>query len=262
MLLTCELPFGYSAFAAQNNVKYSIALVGMSMDYKEFDPTHTLLDSENSSLGKIIGYDMSFGYLFNPTDTSINEISLDISQLSGKSNYVGAILGSGGGYGSLKQTTANSFIDASLTYKHTKRYQNFLDISYGLGFGYHAWYRELSTTQAELYKWFSLRPSFGATVIMDKFSAGVFGEYQYGFNALMSSSKPAMDFKLGGADIISVSFPLRYNFRKNLEFFTIYTLSKQEIKKSNEVLSGGLYYYEPDSTSYQNYLKIGATFKF
>jgi hypothetical protein len=256
------VPFGYNAFAKENNIKYSIALVGMSMDYKEYDSSHTLLDSENSSLGKIIGYDMSLGYLFNPTGTSIDEISLDVSQVSGKSDYVGAILGSGGGYGSLKQTTVNSFIDASLSYKHTQRYNNMFDLFYGLGAGYHAWYRELSTTQAELYSWYSLRPSVGVTLIMDQFSAGIFGEYQYGFNAMMSSSKPTMDFKLGGADIISIGFPLRYNFRKNLELFTIYTLSKQEIKKSNEVLSGGLYYYEPDSTSYQNYLKFGATFKF
>lgn len=236
--------------------------MGMSMDYREYDDANTLLDSETSTLGKISGYDMSLGYLFNKTDTSVDEVALNASVLNGKSDYVGAILGSGGSYGSLKQTTTNEFIDASLSYKHTKRYKKIFDISYGLGVGYHAWLRELSSIQAELYSWYSLRPSVGASVVMNQFNVGVFTEYQYGLNAQMHASNPAADFKLGGVQTFVLGFPFRYNYRKNLEFFTLYTLSKQEIQKSDIVQSGGSSYYEPDSTSYQNSLEIGATFKF
>jgi hypothetical protein len=258
ILLTCN------AFAEDNNLKYSLAFVGMSMDYKEYDQSNTLADSENSSLGKIAGYDMSLGYLFNRTDSSssVDEAAFNVSMLNGKSDYVGQSLNNPQGYGSVVSTTQNRFIDTSLDYKHTQRYQNFLDFSYGLGVGYHSWYRELSSIQSELYEWYSLRPMVGVTMVMDKFSLGVTGEYQYGYNAVMSATNPSINFKLGGADILAVSFPLRYNYNKNLEFFTQYTMTKQSIKKSNEVQSGGLYYYEPDSTSYQNYLKIGATFKF
>ena len=256
VLLTCN------AFSGENNVKYSLALVGMSMDYKEYDKSNTLADSENSSLGKITGYDMSLGYLFNRTDSSVDEAAFNVSMLNGKSDYVGQNLNNPQGYGTLVGTTQNRFIDTSLDYKHTYRYQDFLDFSYGLGVGYHSWKRDLSSIQSELYEWYSLRPMVGVTMIMDQFSLGVTGEYQYGFNAVMHALNFSENFKLGGADIIAVSFPLRYSYSKDLEFFTQYTMTKQSIKKSNEIQSGGLFYYEPDSTSYQNYLKIGATFKF
>ena len=262
VVLTSAVPVTCNAYSGEGNMKYSLAFVGMSMDYKEYDPSNTLLDSENSSLGKITGYDMSLGYLFNRKDSSIDEAAMNVSMLNGKSDYVGSILGGGGSYGSVINTTTNRFIDASLSYKHTKRYQDFLDLSYGLGMGYHSWYRELSSSQSELYEWYSLRPMVGATIVMDKFSFGISGEYQYGFNATMHSSNPSANFKLGGADVVAIGFPLRYSYSKSLEFYTQYTLSKQSIKKSDNVQSGGTTYYEPDSTGYQNYLKIGATFKF
>ena len=259
-LFTCNL------FSKENNIKYSIALVGMSMDYKEYDSSKTLLDSENSSLGKIAGYDMSFGYLFNKTNFSIDEAAMNVSMLRGKSDYVGAVLGSGNPYGSVKATTTNRFIDTSFSYKHTERYQNYFNFSYGLGVGYHAWYRELSSIQSELYEWYSLRPLIGITYAIDKFSFGLYGEYQYGFHTTMTSSNPSIKVQLGGADVLEVGFPLRYNYSKDLEFFTQYVLTKQNIKESNHVnttLNGSaVTAWEPDSTSYQNYLKIGATFKF
>ena len=256
LLLTCN------AFGGENNVKYSLAFISMDMDYKEYDQSNTLVDSENSSLGKITGYDMSLGYLFNRTGSSVEEVAFNVSMLNGKSDYVGQSLNNPLGYGSLVSTTQNRFIDTSLGYKYTQRYHNIFDFSYGLGVGYHSWYRELSSTQAELYEWYSLRPMVGVTMIMDQFSLGVTGEYQYGYNAVMSAANPSINFKLGGADTLVVSFPLRYSYNKKLEFFTQYTMIKQSIKKSNDVQRGIIYYYEPDSTSYQNYLKIGATFKF
>ena len=265
VLLTCIVPVGCDAFSSQSNIKYSLAFVTMNLDYKEYDGGK-LQDSENSGFGKIAGYDMSLGYLFNKTDTSVNEVCINASMLNGKSDYVGAVLGSANGYGSLKQTTTNRFIDTSFAYKHTQRYQNFLDLLYGLGLGYHVWKRDLSSTQSERYEWYSLRPIISAILIMDKFSFGVSGEYQYGFNTTMSSANPDVNVNLGGADIIEIGFPLRYSYSKNIEFFAQYTLSKQNIKESNHVQkvinSTLMEIWEPDSTSYQNYLKIGATFKF
>ncbi len=249
LLLTCNL------FAEENNVKYSIALVGMSMDYKEYDSANTFLDSETSSLGKINGYNMSLGYLFNRSSVSVDEIYIDLMRLGTFTAYDGFIRGTTTPH---KGTTTNKFIDASLGYKHTYRFNNRFDIYYGLGFGYHAWDRKLSSIQDELYEWHSIRPIIGTTLRMQKFNLGIFTEYQYGFNTKMGASDTNDSYKLGGANIFVVGFPLRYDYSDKLEFFTQYTLSTQTIKASN-VVNGLL---EPDSTSYQNYLKIGATFKF
>lgn len=246
--------FTCNAFAEENNLKYSLSLVSMSMDYNE-NQDGTWLDGETATLGKIYGYDMSFGYLFNRDERSVDEIYLDVMSLSGNTAYDGYIRNT---WTPLKGTTSNFFADASMGYKHTMRLDNRFDCFMGIALGYHAWDRKLSSYQEELYEWKSIRPSIGASVNIEKLNLGVSLEYQYGFDTIMHASDTGDTYKLGGADVVKIGFPIRYNYAQNLEFFTQYTYTSQTIKHSN-VVNGLL---EPDSTNNQNYLQIGATFKF
>ncbi|MBU0632059.1 hypothetical protein KKA17_05385 [bacterium] len=255
-LLTCD------ALAYENNFQYSLAFVGMGMDYKEYNPNGVLLDSETSSLGEITGYEMGLDYILDSDRYTSDEIGIDLMVLDGKSAYKGSLLGSGNPYGSYVSTTQNSFIDTSIKYKHTDIYEGMLHFSYGLGLGYYAWNRKLSSSQEELYSWFSLRPMLGLSVDIDQFNVGITAEYQYGFNTKMHSSNPALDFTLGSADIFELTLPFIYNYNHETEFFIKTVFSKQTIGKSDNVSDGSHTYYEPDSTSYSSYVKAGIAFKF
>ena len=57
-LLTCNL------LAEQNGFIYSLAGVGMSMDYMETGGGKNL-DSEKADLSELLGYEMNLGYRFN-----------------------------------------------------------------------------------------------------------------------------------------------------------------------------------------------------
>lgn len=244
---------------------YSLALVGMSMDYKEYY-AGKIQDSETSEISDLLGYEMRLGYLFNRGRKSCDEISMNVMMLGGKSSYKGSLIDSGKPKGSWISTTQNQFTDAELAFAHTYHYQNDLHLIYGLGLGFHAWDRKLSSTQEELYQWFSLRPMIGANADIERFNLGVVVQYQYGFDRTMSSTNPVLDVTLGGADIFKVSFPIKYSYSDEVEFFAETTFSKQEIKESNHVrvvINNRIYeVLEPDSTNYSSYLKLGATLKF
>ena len=250
------------ANAQQNRFNYSLSLVEMNMDYKEYDDNEALLDSENSDLGDLIGYEMNLAYLFNINDAGSDEVAIRVMNLYGKSTYRGSILGSSDPYGTLVSRTKNRFIEGDVSYRHTYVLKKRYHISYGIALGYHGWNRELSSVQEELYEWFFIRPMVGVSADMRNFNLGALIRYQYGFNATMTSSNPSLEFRLGSVDVFEIAFPVRYDFSDRLDIFAEATFTKQIIKKSNSVTSGVYTYYEPDSTSSQNYLKLGMTFKF
>jgi hypothetical protein len=78
-----------SLMAKELHNSYSLALVGMSMDYKEYAPQ--LLDSEESSFTDIGGFEMGYGYKLSDE----SKINASVMYVAGYSNYVGSILGSG-----------------------------------------------------------------------------------------------------------------------------------------------------------------------
>lgn len=254
------LLFSHALYAQEKQVEYSIALVGMNMDYKEYAPE--LVDSESSNTNDIVGYEMRFGFLSPRDENGYNALSFGVMMISGKSDYKGSLLHSGQPYGSYVSTTQNDFIDTDLTLKHFERYNQRWWFIFGLGLGYHAWNRELSSTQKELYEWYSIRPMMGIHLDIDRLNVGLELQYQKGINPTMKSSSPDLDFTLGGVDIYEVSIPLKYRINHEIDLFIKTIFSKQEIQKSNYLPSGSYIYYEPDSTSYQNYVKFGVTFKF
>jgi hypothetical protein len=244
---------------AKDNYVFSASLVGMSMDYKEYDTNGVLLDSEESDFTELSGIDMSIDYILSKDVLSQSKVELNLMILGGDTLYKGSILGSGDPYGSLISTTENIVIDTDVSYKQSNVYNDFLELNYGIGFGYRYWERALSASQIEEYKWYSLRPMVGANFNIQKnLNIGVEVEYQYGLDTKMTSSNPNLEFKLGSADIWEISFPVNYKYSEKIDFIFEAVFQKQTIDESN-VVSG---FYEPDSTAYNNYLKFGLAYKF
>lgn len=252
-----------SMYAKDSGVVSSVSLVGMSMDYREYNDGGTLLDSEKSSFTDLAGVEMNLGYIFSKDSSAYNQMRVNLMVLGGETDYKGSYLGSNALYGSVVSTTQNSVIDMDISYKRTNSLANNFELNYGLGLGYRFWERSLSASQVERYTWYSLRPMVGTTYeVSNKLNIGLALEYQYGMRPTMSASDPSLDFTLGSADIIEVSLPINYQFNERFNMFFEYVYQKQTITKSDVQYDGVTGYYEPDSTANNQYLKLGMGFKF
>jgi len=254
-------------FAKDTPFTSSVSFVSMGMDYAEYDHNGNILDSENSSYLELGGVEVSFGYTIEEDLSSSSEIIFNLMILAGETKYVGSVREPPGEYGSYIGTTINTIIDRDISYKQSRLLNNELELSYGIGLGYRYWERVLNTSQIEEYTWYSIRPMLGiSTINKEKFNLGIFIEYQYGFNTKMSVSEPDLNhtFTLGGADILEVSFPVSYNYSQGVDFFFEATVQKQMITESDRLYTGNgsEYWYEPESTAYNSYLKIGIEYDF
>jgi len=241
--------------ATASNMEYEINFVGMKMDYKEYGRSGTLLDSEKSAFSDILGSELKYRYFVE--ERSFVEAS--VLGVGGTTDYVGSLIGSGLGYGSYTSTTSNTVWDLALSYNRVNEtmFPN-INVLGGLGMGYRYWERELSSSQKELYTWYSLRARVGLLYTMQDVTFAFMGEYQYGIDPTMTASNISGDFKLGAADIIELSLPIHYRINEKFDLSCAYVWSRQKIRESN-VVSG---YYEPDSTAYNQYLKLGIVFKY
>jgi hypothetical protein len=236
----------------------SVSLVGMSMDYKEYDNSSTLIDSEKSDFMELGGVEIGLGYMVSKEMSAYTQVNMNFMMLTGSSTYKGSVLGSGDPYGTITSTTQNTIMDMELSYKRGYSLSKSLELNYGLGFGYRYWERSLSASQVETYTWYSLRPMIGVDYALNnRVNIALELEYQYGINPVMDESTYG-EFTLGGADIIELSLPISYKYNEKLDMFFEYVYQKQTIEKSN-VVSG---YIEPDSIANNQYLKLGMRFKF
>jgi outer membrane protease len=266
-LLIVMLSITTGLYAQSSQFTTSVSLVGMSMDYKEYDDGGTLLDSEKSGFTDIAGVEMNIGYLFDKEASAYNQVGINFMVLHGTTDYKGSLWNSGLGYGSHVDTTLNTIIDMDISYKRGYKVLNSLELNYGLGLGYRYWERSLSASQIETYTWYSLRPMVGAKYFVnDELNIGLSLEYQYGINPTMHESTFDYDFKLGHADIIEVSLPITYKYNERMDMFIEATFQQQIIEKSNTIQRAiGVDTYdifEPDSTANNQYLKLGMAFKF
>ena len=258
-LLLVAILFGVTLFAG-TKVEYGISILGMKMDYREYSEQNQLLDSEESNFNDILGAEFIYRYFLNPN----SNIDVKFLGVEGNTKYTGSYVGTGNAYGSLVSSTKNKIYDIALGY-NLKKASTFHSISMlgGLGVGYRYWYRELSSTQAEEYSWYSIRGNLGMEYDHKDFSASVLIEYQYGIKPIMQATGFKDDFKLASANIIKLSVPLRYNVYKNLDLTCAYIFERQDIKESNVVYDNSLNgYVEPDSTAYNQYIKIGMLLKY
>ena len=251
--------FGVTLFA-ETKMEYGVSILGMRMDYREYNKQDQLLDSEESNFNDVVGAEFIYRYFLN------NNSNIDVKFLGvdGDTKYTGSYLGASDSYGSVTSSTKNKIYDIALGY-NLKKASTFHSISMlgGLGVGYRYWYRELSSIQAEEYSWYSIRGNIGMEYHVNNFSASFLVEYQYGIKPIMQATGFSDDFKLDSANIIKLSVPLRYNVYKNLDLTCEYIFERQDIKESDAVYdNSGNGYVEPDSTAYNQYIKIGMLLKY
>ena len=254
---------GVNLFAGESKVTYSLSFVGMNMDYKEYNRAGTLADSESSQFTDVGGFEIGYDFLLSEDIQSYAKLETSVLYLSGDTAYVGSLLNSGGLYGSSVSTTANDIIDTKIAYQVYRAIDSTFSYNYGFGFGYRYWRRALSAAQIEEYTWFSLRPKIGLEMhVNPQLRVSTDLEYQYGFKPKMTASNVSGDFTLGSANILALGVTMAYQVSQTMDIFINYVLQKQEIGASDTVVSGGIGYYEPDSTAYNQYLKLGVAFKY
>ena len=249
-------------FGQDGDFNIGVSLVGMSMDYREYDGGSNILDSEKSNSNLLVGSEIAASYALTRDADSLSKITLNFMALGGNTQYKGSILNSGLPYGSHESVTANEIYDMELGYKYSNTARANWILSSGIAVGYRYWERSLSQAQIETYKWFSIRPSVDVIYKSPSYSVGLELEYQFSINPIMSASNSGEDFNLGSADIVEVSIPFTYDVSDRVELILAYSYQRQTIKKSNIVNIGGTNYVEPDSTANNQYVKIGANFKF
>ncbi|MFK5937993.1 MAG: hypothetical protein QM497_06290 [Sulfurimonas sp.] len=249
--------------AVEKDSKVAISLISMRMDYREYDNSGSILDSEKSNFLDIAGIGLKYSYKLLKAEDTYSQIDVNYMGVYGHTDYVGSFLGSGNPYGSVTSKTHNSVHDIEVVYKKYHYMGGPFELHYGLGVGYRSWKRELSASQIETYKWFSLRPLIGLQILSTKvLSFGIETQYQYGINPTMDSSNPSASFDLGSADIIQVDMNINYIYNSDIDLFTKFRFEEQSIDRSNVVVVGSTGYFEPDSTAKNQYLEIGLAFKF
>lgn len=250
---------------ASPSVTNSIALVGKNMDYREYNKAGVLVDSEESDFSEMSGAQINFGFLFDKEKNSYSQIDINFLGLGGNTKYRGSFLDNNLPYGSLTNSTTNYIMDVEMSYKNYHRLNDVLEVNYGLGLGYYLWERTLSSSQVELYDWFYLKPALGVTFEITKnLNLGVHLAYKYAINPTMNATNPSLDFTLGGVNTFEASLPLTYAFSDTFDIFLAYEFQQQEIKASDAkyYAQTDKYYYEPDSTSKNQFIKLGMTFKY
>jgi len=244
---------------AQPTMEYELSLVGMNMDYKEHDENGVLLDSEKSqNMSDMMGAEMAYRYFLD----SSTLIQLQYLGVEGTTEYIGAYLDSHQPYGSVVGISNNEIRDIALYYDKKKMNLSYVLMS-GIGVGYRYWYRELSATQAEFYRWYSLRAHIGFEYNINPVTIALLAEYQYGLFPTMTASDVSGKFKLGAADVMKFSLPVTYSLNSSFSLKFSYVYEIQKIKRSNTVYgSDGVPLVEPDSRANNQYLKIGFVFKY
>jgi len=254
-----------SLSAKESGYSLSAALVGMSMDYREYDNSSIILDSEKSAFYEIIGSEFILDYTEVYNNNTYAQAGIEMLFLGGRTEYVGSLIGSGLGYGSNLSTTQNNISDIAVYYMYSHTFTNGLNFGYGIALGHRSWERILSASQIEVYYWYSVRPRIKLTYNFSSLSLGALLEYQYGISPKMSATGFSSDFNLGSANIAKLKIPLRYELSEQIGFFLEYVYEQQIIEKSNVQASdadASTFFLEPDSTANNQYVKIGAIFKF
>jgi len=277
LLLVLFVVFISVVQAKENDFSLSAALVGMNMDYREYNDNSQILDSEKSTLntGSMLGIDLNFAYMKVLDGRNYAKMGVGFRVISGETEYVGSLLNSNKGYGSYIGTTKNIVFDSDVNYRFSHVFNGGFTLNYGMGVGYRSWRRELSVTQIEVYKWLSIRPQVRVIYAISIFSVGLYVEYQYGLNPQMTilsnSVNPDTTVKLGAANILQISLPFKFAVNKKMDLFAEFIYEKQIIKKSDT--ANYLVYdeygklvnkqiLEPKSEAYNQYIKFGAIFKF
>jgi hypothetical protein len=261
--LSILLFWGLALEADAGQYVFNAALVGFSMDYREYDANSQILDSEKSDFTQMMGVDMGVSYMLNAVDGNYAQMDLSLLLLAGQTDYKGAYLGSGAGYGSVTGTTDNTIVNVDASYLYNMLLFKRAYLLYGAAFGYREWERGLSKEQVEVYSWLYLEPKAGIKYLFEKNSISAVAGYKYGISPEMTATGIKERFELGGANTLALTLKASYSMGLHSQLFLAYVYENQIIDKSNIVYgSDGQGYLEPDSETYNQYIKLGVAFKY
>jgi hypothetical protein len=255
---------GINLQAKENGTTFSVALVGMSMDYREYDDNGDILDSEKSDFTDIFGGELGLDYVFNATAQDYSQVGLYLTTVSGNTQYVGALLTNGGGYGSVVSSTKNTLFELEGEYIYGVSIDSGFDVLGGGSIGFKSWERELSAAQVEVYSWAYLNPQVGMNfTASQELELRLMLGYKYGLNPIMTATGIDDNFELGSANTFHLALSSQFKVDEKVNLFIEYLYENQVITKSNVVYgSDATPYLEPDSTANNQYMKFGVAFKY
>ena len=259
---------------AKNDLIIDFLIVGKAMNYTERDQVGEILDTEKSMPYEMPGFELRVAYDAELSEKSFNQFEINFLSLSGETDYLGGVYDvntqSFTPYPSYPSKTLNYIYDFSLDYAYSYALRKDLYFISGVGLGYRLWWRELSPSQVEVYRWGSIRPKVGFSYLVGKIRLEAEVEYQLGFDTKMdvlaNAENSQKTFNLGFADITQLGFNASYNLANDIDLLLEYCYEEQIIGASNSLpySVGGVVqnFYEPDSTAHNHYVKIGASFRY
>jgi hypothetical protein len=260
LVLWCSCISILSSFLSADEFKISATF--LSMDYVESARDGSFLDSEKSDFNEISGLELGYKFIFETGHGGANESALEVlvDYVQGQSKYDGFLQSGGALISKYETKTDNRIIEPSIRWIESKK-SNAYDVSIFVSLGYRDWVRDMSSDVygiKETYKW-----AYGGIGMNFMFHdgdwhIGLEGDYKKAFLATMNAEfNGGMDFDLGDTWGYSVKVPLIWDVSEAISFELSYKYDTWEIGASN-VVQG---YYEPDSKTKNEIIKLGLVLK-
>lgn len=221
----------------------------------------TVLDTEDSSYGDIIGGYARFELPLAQGYNGDSALQFYVSHTEGETRYIGSILGSGQPYGSYVSTTENSYDEVQANYLMRKHWES-TTYKLLLGGGFYEWERALSASQIEIYYWYYLQLGIGMEErFYNGWSLGLDLTGQYALSPQMDADLPGIGpvtFDLGSTYTMRTAIPLKVPVAERVALMFRLEYEYTIINHSNII--GG--YFEPDSEQRNWHLYAGVSLKF
>jgi hypothetical protein len=242
--------------------EFKISTAFLSMDYVETSKNGTFLDSEKSDFNEIAGLELGYKFIFENGHGGANESALEllVEYVQGESRYDGFLQSGGVIISKYETKTDNRIIEPCMRWIETKKSDAY-DVSVFVSLGYRDWVRDMSSDIygiKETYRWAYGGVGMNLMFHDENWHIGLQGDYKKAFLATMNAEfNGGMDFDLGDTWGYSVKVPLIWDISQAVSFELSYKHDTWEIGASN-VVQG---YYEPDSKTNNEIIKLGLVFK-
>jgi len=239
-----------------NKFNFEFSYLGLTQNYKEYDTSDSILDSEISKNLGLNGIKIGINYDFFKYRNIHNYIGINYYKVEGNTEYKGSLLNGNQPYGSIVSISQNKIYEYEGLIKSEIFLHNFSIFS-EFSFGNRYWKRTLSSIQEEDYEWYFLKAKLGTKInIYKNFFIGLNTDYKYAikptmkFDSLSFNLNNVYSYSIGIPLILSVNDKLSFNIENKYENIHIF---------DSDYNQG---YYEPRSTTHNIYTKIGMNYKF
>lgn len=244
-----------------NDFEIAGKITSVNIDYMEKDGS-TNLDSEKASLGKVNGFELSLrGGNFDAGKVSFIN-SLDFSYNVGNTDYKGSY--QGGTYGDVTATTKNKLYDLAYRLGGTVPLSQQAALGATIGVGTRYWDRSLADGNDEGYYWNYWNIGAKADYWFNpKTALSATAEYQGAGNPKMHASNTGNTYNLGSTNGYKLGLHATYKITAHVSAEADYIYDVWHIGKSNTVEDWyGNAWYEPKSTTRNQYIKMGLAYRF